>query len=124
MQPMKKLTVISAMYALLYVMIFLTSVAHAQQAALPFHQPGAARDTFLRSTADSCLETQNASPANKFISRVRLARFCNCYATALADTVTAPEVEAMAKDQATDSLRQKAQTATTQYIKQSTQQAH
>jgi hypothetical protein len=121
MRPVKYLRFISAMYALLSVMIFLTSVAHAQQAALPFHQPGAARDTFLRSTADSCLETQSASPANRTISRDRLARFCNCYATVLADTVTTPEVEGMAKEQASDSLRLKAQTATTQCIKQSIQ---
>jgi hypothetical protein len=121
---MRKLRCMCAIYALLYVTTVLAPAAHAQQAALPFHQPGAARDTFLRSTADSCLETQSASPANKSISRERLTRFCDCYATALADTVTAPEIDAMSKNQAADSLRQKAQAATMQCVKQISQQAH
>jgi hypothetical protein len=116
----KKYTRVCAMCAspLLYAVIVFASVAYAQQDTFPLRQDGTARSTFMRSSADSCVETQTAAPANKFIPRDRIVRFCNCYAKVMADTVTAQKIDAMAKEQTSDTLQKKAQTATTQCLKQ------
>jgi hypothetical protein len=110
----KTYALISAVCAwpLFYVVTFFAPVAHAQI------KEGAARDALVRSTADSCVESQTASPANKSIPRDRIVRFCNCYAKAVADTVTPEEVDAMGKGQAPDTIQKKAQAASAQCLKQ------
>ena len=80
----------------------------AQQPSFPFLQDGGARDSFVRGSVGTCIKTQSAAPTNAGYSQDRIARFCNCYARAIADAVNGQEYEAMIAGQLTDSFREKA----------------
>ena len=55
----------------------------------------------------TCLKTQAAAPANQGILQERIAKYCNCYALALADIINGQDYEAMVAGQISESLRDK-----------------
>jgi hypothetical protein len=92
-------------------MLLCVSTAHAQQPTFPFLQDGGARNSFAQGAIDTCLKTQTATPANQGISQERIAKFCNCYARAIADIINGQEYEAAVAGQASESMRGKVKTA-------------
>jgi hypothetical protein len=79
------------------------SCAYAQQPSFPFLQDGGARDSFVKSMGDSCM---NAAAEHNDRSR-KVQKYCFCYAGAVADIINGQEYEALAADQLSDSLRDK-----------------
>jgi hypothetical protein len=83
--------------------LFCMSCAFAQQPSFPFLQDGGARDSFVKSMNDSCL---NAAAEHNDHSQ-KAQKYCICYAGAVADIINGQEYEALAADQLSDSLREK-----------------
>ena len=79
------------------------SCAYAQQPSFPFLQDSGARDSFVKSMGESCL---NAAAEHNDRSR-KVQKYCICYAGAVADIINGQEYEALAADQLSDSLRDK-----------------
>jgi hypothetical protein len=89
------------------VLLTWASQAAAQQPSFPFLQDGGARESFVRSTMNSCIKTQIAAPENKGISQELITKFCSCYARAMADIINGQEYEALAAGEITDTFRKK-----------------
>jgi len=87
------------------------SSAHAQQPTFPFLQDGGARNSFVQGGINTCLKTQAAAAENHGLSKDRIARFCTCYARAIADSINGQEYEALIAGQVSESFRDKAKSA-------------
>jgi hypothetical protein len=66
-----------------------------QAATLPFLQDGGARDSFVRGAESACVKAQTAASENRAVVTEAIARFCFCYARALADIINADEFQAL-----------------------------
>jgi hypothetical protein len=83
------------------------SYAHAQQPTFPFLQDGGARNSFVQGAINTCLKTQTAAAENQGISQDRIAKFCNCYARAIADIINGQEYAALVAGQVSETFRAK-----------------
>jgi hypothetical protein len=88
-------------------MLTLASQVTAQQPSFPFLQDGGARESFVRSTTNSCIKTQIAAPQNQGFSQELITQFCSCYARAIADIINGQEYESLAAGEIADTFRKK-----------------
>jgi len=70
----------------------------AQQADFPLRAESAARESFVRSQRDGCIQGISYGP---------MAGFCDCYARSLADVISGEEQAALAAGQIPESLHKK-----------------
>ena len=88
-------------FSQLWMAVLLLSVSaqvSAQQADFPLRAESGAREAFVKSQRDGCLQGMSYGP---------MAEFCGCYAHALADIITGEEQRALAAGQIPDSLHKK-----------------
>jgi len=55
-----------------------------------------ARTKFVDSTAQACLQAQNADPASKAFSPAVIDQYCHCYANGMADRLSDDDLKALA----------------------------
>ena len=72
--------------------------AAAQQANFPLRAESPAREAFVKSQRDGCIQGITYGP---------MTGFCDCYARALADTISGEEQTALVAGQIPDSLHKK-----------------
>jgi hypothetical protein len=80
-------------------------IASASAQATPLSP--AEKAALAKGTGDSCLETQVKDPANKAMTVGQLQSYCDCYAKAFADTMSAEDLEKN-KETLTPEARKKA----------------
>ncbi len=84
--------------ALAIVMLNAAGEVAAQQANFPLRAESPAREAFVKSQRDGCIQGITYGP---------MTGFCDCYARALADTISGEEQTALAGGQMPDSLHKK-----------------
>jgi len=78
--------------------LLLGASAQASAEEFPMRQDGAARESFVKAQRDGCQQGITYAP---------MVAFCNCYALALADSITREEYDALSAGQISDSLHKK-----------------
>jgi hypothetical protein len=78
---------------------------------LPFVEPSAGRDFFVRYTSLTCIKEQQAAPEAKGLPAAAIEAFCSCSAGALADAVTMEEAKSLGQGKVTPGLAEKFKTA-------------